>query len=237
MAPFTGGPVPLAGELARMRAIGLEFTWRQLGEIKLDIKSRLAFPIKEYLEEYQRDLTQTLPSETADPLDKARLRTVEAEVSSQDQDDEHIATFLDGIEIDDTPMGVPAVYRLAFLETRDDWDGSASDGDEIAVCVYVGQTGNLETRMQAYRSPSKPTDQRVNQALREHLDEPFDSEGYVTRRAMMSVAAAASITTQQGRHDLHLLVNLERLLVEGAAVFDLIEFGNEYPQILNEISG
>ena len=229
--------MPLAGELARMRTIGLEFTWRQLGEIKLDIESRLDFPIKEYLEEYQRDLTQTLPSEGADPLDKARLRTVEADVSSQEQDDERIAAFLDGIESNDTPMGVPAVYRLAFLETRDDWDGSASDGDEIAVCVYVGQTGNLKTRMQAYRSPSKPTDKRVNQALRGHIDKPFDSEGYVTRRAMMSIVDAASITTQHGRHDLHLLVNLERLLVEGAAVFELIEFGNEYPQILNEISG
>jgi len=229
--------VPLAGELARMSAIGLQFTWRQLGEINLDIKSRLDFPIKEYLENYQRDLTQTLPSEAADPLDKARLRTVEAEVSSQEQDEERIAAFLSGIEIDDTPMGVPAVYRLAFLETRDDWDGSPSDGDETAVCVYVGQTGNLKTRMQAYRSPSKPTDKRVNQALRAHLYEPSDSQGYVTRRAMMSVVDAASITTQHGRHDLHLLVNLERLLVEGAAVFDLIEFGNEYPQILNEISG
>ena len=236
MAPLhwrTGGP---GRELARMRAIGLEFTWRQLGEIKLDINSKLEFPITEYLEEYQRDLTQILPSEAADPLDKARLTTVEAEVSSQERDDEGIVAFLDGIESDDTPMGIPAVYRLAFLETRDDWDGSASDGDEIAVRVYVGQTGNLKTRMQAYRSPSKPTDKRVNQALSEHLVEPFDSEGDVTRRAMMSVVDAASIRTQHGRHDLHLLVNLERLLVEGAAVFDLIEFGNEYPQILNEIS-
>ncbi len=59
---------------------------------------------------------------------------------------------------DDTSMGVPAVCRLAFLETRGNWDGAASDGDEIAVCVYVGQTGNLKTRMQAYRSPPKPTD-------------------------------------------------------------------------------
>jgi hypothetical protein len=224
-------------------SVALKIEWNDLGPITLDDDDKLVFPIRDVLDEHKSDGENWIP-DVADPsggpLPPSSL-TVVAELPGA------IEAFRSSLTAEEQlkglkepkygPLGLAAVYRFLLYERREDWDGDGAAGSELLVRAYVGQTNDLYSRMSDYRSQRKATDIKVGTALAGHL-QPITSElNIIERRTRMTIVSKAVLTTRFGERELHLLANIERLLVEGAAVFDLIELGYEHPELLNEISG
>ena len=109
----------------------------------------------------------------------------------------------------------PGLYRIAFAETA-----------PRRTRIYIGETDNLHRRLAGgYRNPgpTQPTNRRINQALREHLD----SGGTVD----VAIATSATVSIDDVDGPLDMTRKDGRLLAENAAL--IAAYSDGYADILN----